>query len=134
MTTESTTHAPIGPVDLAAEREAVGVGRGQVLERVDGQVDGAVEEVAFEFEREQPLPADLGERLVERPVALGDERDERHVEAGPRGAERGGDVLGLPECEAGGARPETQAASHRGRARAGGARCRRRPRRSGWRR
>ena len=24
MTTESTTHAPIGPVDLAAEREAAG--------------------------------------------------------------------------------------------------------------
>ena len=55
------------------QAEAVRDVRRQVLQTVDGQVDGAVQEALFQFCREQTFAADAGQRDIEDFVALRDD-------------------------------------------------------------
>ena len=82
---------------VGADDQAVGVGRGHVLRRVDRDVDSPVEQRFLEFFHEHAALADLAERF--RPVAVAGrgDRDERDLDSLP--AEPVAGQLGLSQRE-----------------------------------
>ncbi|MCY1005502.1 hypothetical protein OV079_07930 [Nannocystis pusilla] len=82
---------------------------GQVLHAVDGEVDGAGGELLLDGVDEQALAADLVERPVLDPVALGGDVDELDDEVvAPGGAQPVADVMRLPQRQLGGAGSDPQ--------------------------
>ena len=69
-----------------ADHDVGGILGRQVLERVHGQVDLTVAKRALELRREEPLPADLGQRLAGLLRSIAGRRDHRRrtLEPGPR--------------------------------------------------
>ena len=92
----------------AGQRHAVGQGGRQVLGRMDGEVDAAVEQGGIDFLGEQTLAASLGERPILDDVAAGandGDRDARLVPA-VGGGETAARLLRLGEGERRAARAE----------------------------
>ena len=101
----------------AGQRHAVGQGSRQVLGRVDGEVDAAVEQGGIDFLGEQTFAAGLGERPILDHVAAGandGDCDARLVPA-VRGGETAARLLRLGEGERRAARAEGEedCGSHR---------------------
>ena len=82
------------------EREALGHVHRHVLQRVDGEVGAAFGHRHFELLDEQPLAADVGERLVEHAVALRGEAEQLDLARRIHRGEPRADVLGLPHARA----------------------------------
>ena len=72
--------ASILSVEVGAYGEAVGVGRGHVLGRMDGDVDPPGEQRLLDLLDEHAARADLAERLRPVFVARGRDRDERDLD------------------------------------------------------
>ena len=106
-----------GVVDMVAGRngcqaEAVRDVRRQVLQTVDGQVDGAVQEALFQFCREQTFAADAGQRDIEDFVALRDDVLELDGQFRVVPAQGFGDVVGLPQGQLAAPRTDSQITFH----------------------
>ena len=80
-----------------ADDDAVRVLRGQILQRVHGEVDLAVPERPLELLGEEPLAADLGQRLARRLRAVARRRDHSRLalEVRPGGRQQADDRVGL---------------------------------------
>src|SRR5215475_14045196 len=77
--------------------ESLGEFSGQVLQRMDGQIDFACGEGFFDFFGEHALRPDLGEGDVGDLVAGG--VDDFDLDLVPTGTQQSGYVVGLPESE-----------------------------------
>ena len=80
-----------------AHHHAVCILRGQILQRVHGDVDLAVPERSLELLGEEPLAADLGQRLARRLGAVARRRDHSRLalEVRPGGRQHADDRVGL---------------------------------------
>ena len=88
---------------VGADREPVGVGRGHVLGRVDGDVDPPLEQRLLELLDEDAAGSDLAEGPRAIAVARSGDRHERDLDPGPAQPLRGQLSLGESEPTAAGA-------------------------------
>jgi hypothetical protein len=89
--------ARIVALEVRADDEPAGVGRRQVLGRVNREVDATLKQRLLDLLHEHSTLADLSERPGAVAVAGGRDRDESDLDA--RAAQGGGSLFGLRERE-----------------------------------